>query len=86
MLFLFLANPLALFTTQYGQVMLLKLIFVVSILLIAAYHKCHLVEEVQEEGTCHKLQKSIRNEMLIAVIILAITAVLTCILGPINLI
>ena len=85
LLFLFLANPLELFTTQYGQAMLLKLIFVVSILLIAAYHKYHLVEEVQKEGVCHKLQKSLMNEMLIAVIILAVTAVLSCILGPVSL-
>ena len=85
LLFLFFENPLALFTTQYGQAILLKLFFVVSILLIAAYHKYHLVEEVQEEACCHKLQKSIRNEMLIAVIILAITAVLSYALGPVSL-
>ena len=85
LLFLFFANPLELFTSQYGQAMLLKLIFVVIILLIAAYHKLHLVEEVQEEAICHKLEKSIRNEMLIAVIILAITATLSCILGPVSL-
>ncbi|MFT7053222.1 MAG: putative copper resistance protein D [Psychromonas sp.] len=82
LLFLFFANPLELFTTQYGQAILLKLIFVVSILLIAAYHKYHLVEEVQEEACCHKLQKSIRNEMLIAAMILAITAMLSYVLGP----
>lgn len=85
LLFLFFANPLALFTTEYGQALLLKLIFVVCILLIAAYHKYHLVEEVQEEANCHKLQKSIRNEMLIAVIILTITAVLSYFLGPVSL-
>lgn len=85
LLFLFFANPLELFTTQYGQAILLKLFFVVSILFIAAYHKLHLVEEVQEEANCHKLQKSIRNEMLIAVMILAITAVLSYFLGPVSL-
>jgi putative copper resistance protein D len=85
LLFLFFETPLELFTTQYGQAMFLKLIFVAGILLIAAYHKYHLVEEVQEEAICHKLQKSIRNEMLIAVIILAITAVLSSVLGPVSL-
>jgi putative copper resistance protein D len=85
LLFLFFANPFALFSTQYGQAILLKLFFVASILMIAAYHKYHLVEEVQEEACCHKLQKSIRHEMLIAVIILAITAVLSYALGPISL-
>ena len=38
LLFLFFANPIELLTTQYGQAMLLKLFFVVTILLIAAYH------------------------------------------------
>ena len=85
LLFLFIANPLELFTTPYGQTMLLKLIFVATILSIAAYHKFHLVEEVQQEAICHKLEKSIRNEMLIAVIILVITATLSCVLGPVSL-
>jgi putative copper resistance protein D len=85
LLFLFLANPLELFTTIYGQAMLLKLIIVVTILLIAIYHKYHLVEEVKEEAISHKLEKSIRNEMLIAVLILAVTAVLSSIIGPVSL-
>ena len=85
LLFLLITNPLELFTTRYGQIMLLKFIFVVTILLIAAYHKFHLVEEVQEEACSHKLQKSIRNEMLIAVVILVITATLSCVLGPVSL-
>ncbi len=57
----------------------------VCILLIAAYHKYHLVEEVQEEKVCHKLQSSIKNEIIIALIILTLTAVLSSALGPISL-
>ena len=85
LLFLFFANPLELFTTQYGQAMLLKLIFIGTILLIAAYHKLYLVEEVQGKKIAHRLEKSIRNEMLIAVTILAITAILSYALGPASL-
>ncbi|WP_372881697.1 copper resistance D family protein [Psychromonas sp.] len=85
LIFLFFANPLELFTTRYGQILLLKLIFVISILLIAAYHKYHLVEEVQQENISHKLQNSLKNEIVIALIILAITAVLSCVLGPASL-
>lgn len=85
LLSLFLASPLELFTTQYGQAMLLKLILIVAILSIAAFHKFHLVEEVQEEASNHKLQKSIMNEMLIAVMILAVTAMLSTVLGPVSL-
>jgi putative copper resistance protein D len=85
LLYLFFESPLELFTTQYGQAMLLKLMFVAGILLIAAYHKYHLVEEVQEEAIGHKLQKSIRNEMIIAVIILSITAVFSSVLGLVSL-
>jgi len=82
LLFIFFATPLAMFTTAYGQAVLLKLIFVVTILLIAAYHKFHLVEEIQQENGIEKLQKSIKNEMLIALVILSITAVLSSVLGP----
>jgi len=85
LLYLVFDSPFELLTTQYGQAMLLKLVFVACILLIAAYHKYHLVEEVQEEAICHKLQKSIKNEMIIALIILTITAVLSSVLGPISL-
>jgi putative copper resistance protein D len=62
--------------------MLLKLIFLVSLLSIAAYHKFYLVQEVQQPAGIKKLQKSINNEMLIAAMILAVTAVLSSILGP----
>ncbi|MCW8995768.1 MAG: CopD family protein [Psychromonas sp.] len=86
LLFLFLASPLELFTTTYGQAMLLKLIFVVTILFIAAYHKYHLVEEVQQTAGIKKLQKSLINEMLIAVLILAVSAVLSSVLGPVSLV
>ena len=80
LLFLFFADPLELLTTQYGQAMLLKLTFVATILLLAAYHKFHLVE--QGEIVSQKLGKSIRNEMCIAVTILIITATLSYVLGP----
>lgn len=82
LLFLFFESPLALLTTQYGQAMLLKLTFIITILLIAAYHKLYLVEEVQGKEIGHRLQKSIRNEMLIAVTILTITATLSYVFGP----
>jgi putative copper resistance protein D len=82
LLYLFLENPLALLTTTYGLAMLLKLIFIVSLLSIAAYHKFSLVQEIQQPTGIKKLQKSINNEMLIAAMILAVTAVLSSILGP----
>lgn len=85
LLFLFLASPMELFTTEYGQAMLLKLIFIASILLIAALHKYRLVPEVQQAAGVEKLQKSIKIEMLIAMIILAITATLSSVLGPVSL-
>ncbi|WP_051369144.1 copper resistance D family protein [Psychromonas arctica] len=85
LLYLVFDSPVELLTAQYGQAILLKLVFVVCILLIAAYHKYHLVEEVQEEKVCHKLQSSIKNEIIIALIILTVTAVLSSALGPISL-
>ena len=77
----------ALFTTDYGQVLLLKLIAVMLILTLATYHKFRLVpsllSEVQESKLAKlRLSKSISIEMGIAFIILVITACLTSLVGP----
>ena len=58
-------------------------VFVATILLLAAYHKFHLVD--QGEINPQKLRKSIRNEICIGVMILSITAMLSNVLGPASL-
>lgn len=77
----------ALVTTDYGQLLSLKLIAVTLILALAAYHKLRLVpsllSEAQESGAAKlKLSKSIGIEIGIAFLILVITASLTSLVGP----
>lgn len=77
----------ALVASRYGQVLLIKLIAVVLILALAAYHKFRLVpsllsENQDSELTKLKLSKSINIEIGLAFLILVATACLTSLVGP----
>lgn len=74
----------ALLTSSYGQTLLLKLLFVISILAIAVKHKLKLVPQIKNNDGRKALSKSISIEMLIAVAILFISAGLTSVVGPSN--
>ena len=85
LLTLFLDSPTELIMTPYGQLILVKLIAVVAILFIAALHKYRLVPSLEQGEADKKLSKSIAIEMIVACVILAITAVLSTVTGPVNL-
>lgn len=72
----------ALFNTSYGQVLLTKLLAVTGVMLIAAYHRFHLVPSLKYENSREKLSKSISIEAVVALVILTITAGLTSLVGP----
>ncbi|ABI71818.1 copper resistance D family protein [Shewanella frigidimarina] len=81
-------SPTELFCSNYGIAVTIKLCLVAIILLIAAWHKLVLVPKLTIANTSlakQKLQKSIGLEALIAVLILATTAVLSSVLGPMSL-
>ena len=81
-------SPTELFCSNYGIAVTIKLCLVAIILLIAAWHKLVLVPKLTIANTLlakQKLQKSIGLEALIAVLILATTAVLSSVLGPMSL-
>lgn len=81
-------SPTELFSSDYGIAVTIKLCLVAIILLIAAWHKLVLVPKLTIANTSlakQKLQKSIGLEALIAVLILATTAVLSSVLGPMSL-
>jgi putative copper resistance protein D len=81
-------SPTELFSSNYGIAVTIKLCLVAIILLIAAWHKLVLVPKltiVNPSLAKQKLQKSIGLEALIAVLILATTAVLSSVLGPMSL-
>lgn len=74
----------ALFSSSYGQTLLLKLTLVVSILGIAAKHKLKLVPQLKNNDGREALSKSISIEMVVAFAILSATAGLTSVVGPAN--
>ena len=62
--------------------LIMKLLLVSSILMLAVRHKYKLVPNLKRALGSSKLNKSISIEMLIAFLILLITAGLTSIVGP----
>lgn len=73
----------ALWISDYGQVLSIKLIAVATILLFALYHKMRLVPSLlSEPGTSKQLAKSILIESVIGLSILVATAALTTLTGP----
>ena len=74
-----------LFATSYGIAFLVKLVLVVVILLIAALNKFRLTPSIQRQGNSRALQRSIRMEMAVALLILMVTSYFSTIVGPADL-
>lgn len=79
-----LAAPLDLIRTPYGVLLVGKLLLVICLLGLAALNKFRLVPALANAGT-GALQRSIRGELLLAVLILLLTACLTTFTGPAHL-
>lgn len=77
-------NVEELFSSSYGQTLLLKLALVTSILGIAAKHKLKLVPQLKNNDGRDALSKSISIELVVAFAILSVTAGLTSVVGPVN--
>ncbi len=71
-----------LFTSNYGQLVLLKLLLVSGMLLLGAWHKLSLVPKITEKHHVVTLKRSISVEILIAFFVLIITSVFTTLVGP----
>lgn len=74
-------SPSALFNTQYGLTLIIKLIIVSTLLALAAFNKLRFVPAIQagEALAANQLRRSITIEMLFIAVILIITAILTTI-------
>ena len=79
--FLIIGSPTAIFTTQYGLTLLVKLAIVAVLLGLAAANKIRFVPAIQagDASAAMRLRRSIAWEMLAFAIILTITAILTTI-------
>lgn len=82
LLFRFVDSLTELFTTGYGQLILLKLLLVSSMLLLAAWHKLVLVPKLIQQHNIDSLRKSIAIETVIAILVIIVTSIFTTIVGP----
>lgn len=83
LLWLMVDSPEDILFTRHGQLLGLKLVLVCAILGLAARHKWQLVPLLQEDGNGRaRLRRSIAWEMVIAAIILVLTAVLSTAVSP----
>ena len=73
----FIDSIYVLFTSNYGQLILLKLLLVTAMLLLGAWHKLFLVPH-----HIKSLKQSIGVEMSIALLVLITTSVFTTLVGP----
>lgn len=78
--------PRDLLATAYGRVMLLKLFGVYALLMFAATNKMLLVPRLVpgEPAAARQLQKSIRAEWIVALLVLAVTSWMTSVVGPVE--
>lgn len=74
--------PLELLTTSYGRVLLLKIFGAYALLMLAATNKLLLVPRLASGGSAAALQKSIRMEWIVALLVLAVTSWMTTVVGP----
>lgn len=79
-----LMSPAELLTSSYGQLFSVKIVLLLCLLVLAALNKFHLVPALLAAGA-GRLQRSIRGEMLLAALILLLTALLSTVTGPAHL-
>ena len=79
-----LERPLDLFTTPYGLLLVSKMLLVICLLGLAALNKFRLVPAIANAGV-GTLQRAIRAEMFLVLLILLLTASLTTLTGPVHL-
>ncbi|MFM1895956.1 MAG: hypothetical protein RLZZ385_1030 [Pseudomonadota bacterium] len=77
-----LESPAALWQSSYGQILLVKLLPVSGMLGLAALNKLRLTRSLPAPEAVRKLRWSIGGEGLLAVLVLAVTAVMSTVIGP----
>ena len=84
LLWLLLGSLEAIFTSEYGRLVLLKLSFVAGLLTLAAINKLRLTPGVAagNRAAAARLRWSIAGEMILATAILLVTAIFTTAVGP----
>ena len=84
LLWMLLGDVTALWSSAYGRSVMLKLAFVGCLLCFAAFNKLRLTPRLRagDSRAVRSLRTSIRFEMILGAVILAVTAGLTTLFGP----
>jgi copper resistance protein D len=84
LLWMLLGDVTALWSSTYGRSVMLKLAFVGCLLCFAAFNKLRLTPRLLagDSGAVRSLRTSIRFEMILGAVILAVTASFTTLIGP----
>jgi copper resistance protein D len=84
LLWLLLGRSFALWTSAYGRWVMFKLVWVAAILCLAIFNKWRLTPRLLagDRRAVAQLRNTIRFEMLVGGVILAVTATLTTLTGP----
>lgn len=81
LLLLTLSSPSELLTTAYGRLLSLKLLLFLALVTLAALNKLRFVPQMSR-GDVLPLRRSIGWEIVVAALVLLLTAVLSTVLGP----
>ncbi|MEC8356535.1 MAG: CopD family protein [Pseudomonadota bacterium] len=71
-----------LFTTAYGIALILKILLVIGLVAIAAVNKYIIVPRLLLQTDTAQFQRSVRLEIVVAILLLLLTAYLSTVLGP----
>ncbi len=71
-----------LISTAYGLALLIKILLVTVLLTLGAINKWRLVPALKRDATVQPLRRAIAIEMLLAFLLLSLTAWLTTVVGP----
>jgi len=71
-----------LFTTVYGMALMLKILLVIGLLAIAAVNKYFIVPRLLLQTNTAQFQRSVSLEIIVAILLLLLTAYLSTALGP----
>ncbi len=77
-------SPAELLTSPYGRALSIKLLMVTSLLGIAALNKLRLVPGLQAASGLQSFRKSLRIEVAVASVLLAVTAYFSTVVGPMD--
>jgi putative copper export protein len=72
----------ALYTTSYGITLMIKLVFVLTVVLLGAWNWRRVRPSLGAEGTEHTIRRSARMELTVAALVLLATSVLVTLPSP----